>query len=79
MKIFHFLYRKILHVSPRSNASKMFVNNNIPIIEALPRKEVFSFITLLFVSTNSIIRAIENGWLINYAVWKPCVTVSRMQ
>ena len=48
MKIFLFLYRKILHVSPRSSASKMFVDNNILIIEALPWKEVFSFLLLYY-------------------------------
>ena len=36
------LYRKILHVSPRSIASKMFVDNNIPNFGALLRKEMFS-------------------------------------
>ena len=66
------LYRKILHVSPRSSASKMFVDNNIPNFEALLRKELFSFTSRLSVSTNSIIRAIENCWLIKYVIWKPC-------
>ena len=37
------LYRKILHVSPCSSASKMFVDNNIPNFEALLRKEMFFF------------------------------------
>ena len=66
------LYRKILHVSPRSSASKMFVDNNIPNFEALLRKELFSFTSRLSVATNSIIRAIENCWLIKYVIWKPC-------
>ena len=35
------LYLKILHVPPRSSASEMFVNNNIPNFEALHRKELF--------------------------------------
>ena len=35
------LYRKILHVPPRSSASKMFVDNNIPNFEALLIEEVF--------------------------------------
>ena len=46
------LYRKILYVSPRSSASKMLVNNNIPNFEALLRKELFSFTSRLSVSTN---------------------------
>ena len=66
------IYRKILHVSPRSSASKMFVDNNIPNFEALHQKELFSFTSRLSVSTNSIIKAIENCWLIKYVIWKPC-------
>ena len=66
------LYRKILHVSRRSSASKMFVDSNILNFEALLRKELFSFTSRLAVSTNSIIRAIENCWLKKYVIWKPC-------
>ena len=58
------LYRKILHVPPLSSASKMFVDNNILIFKPLLRKEVFSVTSRLSVSTNSIIRAIENCVLI---------------
>ena len=65
------LYRKILHVTPRSSASKMFVDNNIPNFEALLRKEIFSFTSRLSISTNSIIRVIENYWLKKYVIWKP--------
>ena len=35
------LYRKILHVSRRSSASAMFVNNNIPTFECLIRRDYF--------------------------------------
>ena len=48
----------------------MFVDNNIPNFEALLRKELFSFTHRLSVPTNSIIRAIENCWLIKYVIWK---------
>ena len=64
-------YSKILHVPPHSSASKLFVDNNIPNVEALLRKEVFSFTSRLSVSANLIIRAIENCWLIKYVNWKP--------
>ena len=37
------LYRKILHVSRRSSASAMFVNNNIPTFECLIRRDIFFF------------------------------------
>ena len=51
----------------------MFVDNNIPNFEALLRKELASvfFTSQLNVSTNSIIRAIENCWLIKYVIYKP--------
>ena len=32
---------------------------------------MFSFTSRLTASTNSIIRAIENCWLIKYVTWKP--------
>ena len=48
------LYRKILHVPPHSSACKMFVDNNIPNLEALLREEGFSFTSRLNVSTDSI-------------------------
>ena len=48
-------YRKILHVSPRSSASKMFVDNNIPNFEAFLRKGMFSFTFRLSISTKLII------------------------
>ena len=35
------LYRKILHVSRRSSANAMFVNNNIPTFECLTRRDIF--------------------------------------
>ena len=71
MALYNNLYRKIPHVPPRSSASKMFVDNNIPNFEALFRK-VFSFTSRLSVSTHSIIRATENCWLIKqYVIWKP--------
>ena len=65
------LYRKILFVLPRTCGSKMFVDNNVPNFEALLRKEEFSFTSRLNVSINSIIRALENCWLIKYVIWEP--------
>ena len=65
------LYRKILHVSRRSSASAMFVNNNIPTFECLIRRDIFSFTSRLKVSTNKLINTIENCWLLKYVIWKP--------
>ena len=65
------LYRKILHVSRRSSASAMFVNNHIPTFECLIRRDIFSFTSRLKVSTNKLINTIENCWLLKYVIWKP--------
>ena len=65
------LYRKNFHVSRRSSASAMFVNNNIPTFECLIRRDIFSFTSRLKVSTNKLINTIENCWLIKHVIWKP--------
>ena len=65
------LYRKILHVSRRSSASSMFVNNNIPTFECLIRRDIFSFTSGLKVSTNLLINTIENCWLPKHVIWNP--------
>ena len=65
------LYRKILHVSRRSSASAMFVNNNIPTFECLIHRDIFSFTSRLKVSTNLLINTIENCWLLKHVIWKP--------
>ena len=62
------LYRKILHVSRRSSASAMFVNSNIPTFECLIRRDIFSFTSRLKVSTNLLINAIENCWLLKHVI-----------
>ena len=62
------LYRKILHVSRRSSASAMFVNNNIPTFECLIRRDIFSFTSRLKVSTNLLINTIENCWLLKHVI-----------
>ena len=68
--LYNNLYGKILHVSCRSSASAMFVNNNIPTSECLLRRYIFSFISRLKVSTNKLINTIENCWLLKYVIWK---------
>ena len=65
------LYRKILHVSRRSSASAMLLNNIIPTVECLIRRYIFSFTSRLKVSTNKLINTIENCWLLKYVIWKP--------
>ena len=71
------LYRKILHVSRRSSASAMFVQNNIPNFECLIRRDIYSFTSRLKASNNLLINAIENCWLLKFIIWKP-VLVNRL-
>ena len=61
----------MLHVSRRSSASPMFVNNNIPSFECLIRRDIYSFTSRLNVSTNKLINTIENSWLLKDVIWKP--------
>ena len=67
----YYINCKILHVSRRSSASAMFVNNNIPTFECLIRRDIFSFTSRLKVSTNKLINTIKNCWLLKYVIWKP--------
>ena len=48
-----------MHVSFRSSASDMFVDNNVPKFEALPREEVLLYTSRFISSINMIIRIIE--------------------
>ena len=50
------LHRRIVHVSPRGSASKMFVDYSVSNFEALLRKEHYPYISRLRCSTNMIIR-----------------------
>ena len=68
---YNYLYRKSLHVSRRSSASAMFVNNSILTFECLIRRDTFFFTSRLNVSTNKLINTIENCWLLKYVIWKP--------
>ena len=62
------LYRKIVHVSPRSSASKMFVDNNVPNFEALLRKRLYLFTSRLTCSITMIIRTIENCLIVKHVI-----------
>ena len=64
-------YRKLLHVSGRSSANAMFVESNIPNFECLIRRDIYSFTTRLKTSSNTLISAIENCWLLKFVIWKP--------
>ena len=66
------LYCKILHVSLSSNASEMFVKNDILNFELLLRKHAFSVTSGLKCSSSAIISSIESCWILKYVSWKPC-------
>ena len=53
-------YCKGLHVSGRSSASAMFVENNIPNFECIIRRDIYSFTTRLKTFSNMLISAIKN-------------------
>ena len=64
------VYRKILGVSRRASASGMFVSNDIPNFEAFFRKSIYSFTTRLSSSSNKLICAIEQSWIMKSVIWK---------
>ena len=64
-------YRKLLHVSGRSSSSAMFMENNIANFECVIRRDIYSFTTRLKTSSNTLISAIENCWLLKFVIWKP--------
>ena len=63
------VYRKILGVSRRASASGMFVSNDIPNFEVFLRKLIYSFTTRLLSSSNKLIGAIEQSWIMKSLVW----------
>ena len=64
------VYRKILGVSRRASASGMFVSNDIPNSEAFFRKSIYSCTTRLLSSSNKLICAIEQYWIMKSVIWK---------
>ena len=64
------VYRKILGVSRRASASGMFVSNDIPNFEAFLRKSIYSFTIRLSSSSNKLICAIEQSWIMKSVIWK---------
>ena len=48
----------------------LFVSNDIPNFEAFLRKSIYSFTTRLSSSSNKLICAIEQSWIIKSVIWK---------
>ena len=63
----------ILGVSRRASAIGMFVSNDITNFEAFLRKSIFSFTTRLSSSSNKLICAMEQSWIMKSLIWKTWV------
>ena len=59
--------RKSIRAAKRSG---MFVSNDIPNFEAFLRKSIYSFTTRLSSSSNNLICAIEQSWIMKSVIWK---------
>ena len=64
------MYIKILGVPRCASASGMFVSNDITNFEAFLRKSIYSFTTRLSSSSNKLISAIEQSWIMKSVIWK---------
>ena len=54
----------------RASASGMFVSNGIPNFEAFLRKSLYSCTTRLSYSSNKLICANEQSWIMKSVIWK---------
>ena len=61
---FNNVYRRILKLPSRSSASTMYVVNNIDSLEVLVRKRIFGFMEQSNNSDNTIIKCINNSWVL---------------
>ena len=68
---FNNVYRRILRLLSRSSASTMYVVNNIDSLEVLVRKRIFGFMERLNNSDNTIIKCINNSWILRFDIWSP--------
>ena len=49
----------------------MYVVNNIDSLEVLVRKRIFGFMERLNNSDNTIIKCINNSWILRFDIWSP--------
>ena len=66
------VYRKILggYLDVQVNANGMFVCNDILNFEAFHRKSIYSFTTRLSSSSNKLISAFGQSWIMKSLIWK---------
>ena len=63
---FNNVYRRVLGLSYRRNATTMYTTHNINNMEALLRRSIYSFIERLMDSSNMIINTLMNSWYIRF-------------
>ena len=66
---FNNIYRRMLGLPWRCSASAMYANYDLPIIDTVIRRSLFGFIQRLSVIKNSIVRSIEQSWLVKFKIW----------
>ena len=59
----------ILNLPSRSSASTMYAVNNIDNLEVLVRKRTFGFMERLNNSDNTILKCINNSWILRFNIW----------
>ena len=68
---FNNVYRRILKLPPRSSASTMYAINNIDSFVVLIRERIFSLTERLNNCENTIIKCINNSWVLRFDIWSP--------
>ena len=66
---FNNAYHRALNLPWRCSASAMYANNSIQNFKAEIRKSTYGFIQRLAKSTNSLVMAIENSWIVRIDIW----------
>ena len=68
---FNNVYRRILKLPSRSSASTMYAVNNIDSLEVVVIKRIFGFMERLNNNDNTIIKCINNSWILRFDIWSP--------
>ena len=61
---FNNINRRLLGLPWRCSASAMYANHDLPNLDTVIRRSLYGFIQRLSVSQNSIVRTIEQAWLV---------------
>ena len=66
---FNNIHRRLLGLPWRCSASAMYANHDLPNLDTVIRRSLYGFIQRLSVSQNSIVRTIEQSWLVRIKLW----------